>query len=83
MELLLLLGHLNLQTLVAISLQEVYLGIKLTLDERIFLWKMGCDMETSYTETLPKDEVEEVSPSVGNSNTEETTPVKMGYVAIL
>ena len=46
------------------------------------LWKMGCDVETSPTEILPKDEVEEVSPSVGNSNTEETPPVKMGHVVI-
>ena len=40
-------------------------------------------METSSTETLPQNEVEKVSPSVGNSNTKETTPVAMGHVEIL
>ena len=39
-------------------------------------------METSSIETLPKDEVEEVSPSVNNSNTKEITPVAMGHVVI-
>ena len=77
-----MLGHLVLQTSVATSLQEVFLGIKLALDGRISLWKMGCDMETSSTETLPKNEVKEVGPSVGNSNIKETTPVAMGHVAI-
>ena len=49
--------------------------------DKLSLWKMGCDMETSSTETLPKNEVEEVSPSMGNSNTKETTPVVIGHVA--
>ena len=47
------------------------------------LWKMGYDIETNSTETLPIDEVEEVSPSVCNRNTRETTPVAMGNLAIM
>ena len=47
------------------------------------LWQMGCDLETSSTETLLENEVEEISSFVGYSNTEETTTVKMGYVAVL
>ena len=82
MELLLPFDHLGLQTLVAASLQGVYLGIELTLDGRIALLKIECDVETSSTETSPKDKIEEVSPSVGNSNTEETPPVKKGHFAI-
>ena len=39
-------------------------------------------METSSTKTLPKNEIEEVSPSMGNSNTKEITPVAMGHVVI-
>ena len=46
------------------------------------LWKIGCDMEKSSTETLPKNEIEEVNTSVGNSNTKEITPVAMGHVEI-
>ena len=43
---------------------------------------MGCDLETNSTETLLKDEVEEVSSSVGYTNTEETPPIRIGFVAI-
>ena len=47
------------------------------------LQSMGCDLETSTTETLLEIEVKEISSFVGYSYTEETPPVKMGYVAIL
>ena len=50
--------------------------------DELSLWKMGCDIEKSSTETLPENEIEEVSPSVGNSNTKEIIPVAMGHVAI-
>ena len=38
---------------------------------------MGCEMVRSSTDTLLENEIEEVSPSVGNSNTKEITPVMM------
>ena len=44
---------------------------------------MGCEIGKNSTETLPENEIEEVSPAVGNSITKETTPVTMGYVAVL
>ena len=43
---------------------------------------MGCDLEMSATETLLENEVEKISSFVGYSNTEETTPVTMGYMAV-
>ena len=43
---------------------------------------MGCDLEKRITETLLENEVEEISSFVGYSNTEKTSPVKMGYVAV-
>ena len=78
MELLLLLGHLVMQTSMETSLQEVYLMTKLTLDGRFFVWKMGYDMETSSIETLPKDEVKEVNTSVLGK---EMTPSRESFIS--
>ena len=50
--------------------------------DKLPLWKMGRDLEKSSIETLPENKIEEVNPSVGNSNTKEITPVAMGPVAI-
>ena len=47
------------------------------------LYKMGRDLELSSTETLLEVKVEEISFSMGYSNTEENPPVKMGYVVFL
>ena len=43
---------------------------------------IGCDLETGAAKALLENEVKEISSFVGNCNIEETTTVKMGYVAV-
>ena len=39
-------------------------------------------MEISTKETPPENEQEESSPSLGNHNTQEATPVTLGHVSV-
>ena len=43
---------------------------------------MGCEIERSTEETLPEDEQEKISSTMGNQNTQEATPDTLGHVAV-